>query len=272
MKNAGLAMNFSSYHQLECDYFNLYNQFLRVDFKAFFTHGRNRELVKEFMLFYRQIIKKESLTSLANVRNKIALSLNKYAQEHSVTPVPMSICTFYDKDLESFNLFYKAVAYFISLRKKLSSEQKLQISQQKLEECLNHHFELDDEILLQFLKKHKTDSFTIPKQCLNDFHEAMVHFCVIYLKPNNAEHAKANLDKANICLKNGAFNAYNLILKDYFILVPDDEALKLEFVKIKELEYKLMYGEKKVSEELIFEAYKRICDEVLYNVDLIKFS
>ncbi|ELL6950846.1 hypothetical protein Q4Y49_000057 [Campylobacter coli] len=49
-----------NYQQLECDYFNLYNQFLSVDFQISLFEKNHKSLIKDFIFFYHQILKEEN--------------------------------------------------------------------------------------------------------------------------------------------------------------------------------------------------------------------
>lgn len=262
-------MEFNSYNQVECDYFNLYNQFLRVDFKISLVEGRNRELIKDFMFFYHQILKKEKLASLISSRNKIALKLKDYAAKHKVSLEHLNICTFYNKHIEGFNIFYKAVAIFVNFRQQLNEKQKMSIAQANIKQRFNYHFIIKNfNSIDDFCKQYEPNNIlTVPRQCLNDFHNAMTHLCILYLKPTNKKYTEENLNKVLEYLKHATFNAYKTILRDYFLLHPHDESIKLELVEIKELEYKFMYGEKQIEEYMIFDAYKKICAQILQKLN-----
>ncbi|EAL0264301.1 hypothetical protein BVH36_04045 [Campylobacter coli] len=41
-----------NYQQLECDYFNLYNQFISVDFQISLFEKNHKSLIKDFIFFY----------------------------------------------------------------------------------------------------------------------------------------------------------------------------------------------------------------------------
>ncbi|KRS82612.1 hypothetical protein DA98_04070, partial [Campylobacter coli] len=45
-----------NYQQLECDYFNLYNQFISVDFQISLFEKNHKSLIKDFIFFYHQIL------------------------------------------------------------------------------------------------------------------------------------------------------------------------------------------------------------------------
>ncbi|EAL3410288.1 hypothetical protein OS383_000409 [Campylobacter coli] len=49
-----------NYQQLECDYFNLYNQFISVDFQISLFEKNHKSLIKDFIFFYHQILKEEN--------------------------------------------------------------------------------------------------------------------------------------------------------------------------------------------------------------------
>lgn len=67
-----------NYQQLECDYFNLYNQFISVDFQISLFEKNHKSLIKDFIFFYHQILKQKDLNFLLGVRNKIALKVHNY--------------------------------------------------------------------------------------------------------------------------------------------------------------------------------------------------
>lgn len=258
-------MELNSHKQLECDYFNLYNQFLKVDFKSSLVEGRNRGMIKDFMFFYRQILKKEKTASLTAYRDKIVLKLKDYAKKNEVVLEHFSICTFYDKHIEGFNFFYKAVALFINFRQQLSQEQKILIAQNSIQQRFHYHFIVKNfDTIGDFCKQYEPNNIlTIPRQCLNEFHNAMIHLCILYLKPTKKDLTDYNLNKALEYLKSATFNAYRTILEDYFLLHPKDEKTKLALVEIKELEYKWLCGEKNIDKYMIFDAYKQICSQIL---------
>lgn len=54
-----------NYQQLECDYFNLYNQFISVDFQISLFEKDHKGLIKDFIFFYYQIFKTKRLELLA---------------------------------------------------------------------------------------------------------------------------------------------------------------------------------------------------------------
>lgn len=54
-----------NYQQLECDYFNLYNQFISVDFQISLFEKNHKSLIKDFIFFYYQIFKTKRLELLA---------------------------------------------------------------------------------------------------------------------------------------------------------------------------------------------------------------
>lgn len=115
-----------NYQQLECDYFNLYNQFISVDFQISLFEKNHKSLIKDFIFFYHQILKQKDLNFLLGVRNKIALKVHNYMQEYSTSPKDLSlICLREHKHIEFFQRFYKALAYFVAFRKKLDEEQKI---------------------------------------------------------------------------------------------------------------------------------------------------
>lgn len=143
-----------NYQQLECDYFNLYNQFISVDFQISLFEKNHKSLIKDFIFFYHQILKQKDLNFLLGVRNKIALKVHNYMQEYSTSPKDLSlICLREHKHIEFFQRFYKALAYFVAFRKKLDEEQKIknlefkilmqEVSRVKL---LNHYKEFCEEI------------------------------------------------------------------------------------------------------------------------------
>ncbi|EHE5598067.1 hypothetical protein JMR52_001054, partial [Campylobacter jejuni] len=80
-----------NYQQLECDYFNLYNQFLSVDFQISLFEKDHKGLIKDFIFFYYQILKQKDLSYLLEVRNKISLKVYNYMQEHSTSPKDLSL-------------------------------------------------------------------------------------------------------------------------------------------------------------------------------------
>lgn len=80
-----------NYQQLECDYFNLYNQFISVDFQISLFEKNHKSLIKDFIFFYHQILKQKDLNFLLGVRNKIALKVHNYMQEYSTSPKDLSL-------------------------------------------------------------------------------------------------------------------------------------------------------------------------------------
>ncbi|MFK0374282.1 hypothetical protein ACISMO_06150, partial [Campylobacter coli] len=59
-----------NYQQLECDYFNLYNQFISVDFQITLFEKNNKKLIKDFIFFYYQILKKKYINFLLEMRTE----------------------------------------------------------------------------------------------------------------------------------------------------------------------------------------------------------
>lgn len=126
-----------NYQQLECDYFNLYNQFISVDFQISLFEKNHKSLIKDFIFFYHQILKQKDLNFLLGVRNKIALKVHNYMQEYSTSPKDLSlICLREHKHIEFFQRFYKALAYFVAFRKKLDEEQKIKNLISNINDCL----------------------------------------------------------------------------------------------------------------------------------------
>ncbi|EIP7189532.1 hypothetical protein LRV55_000796 [Campylobacter coli] len=229
-----------NYQQLECDYFNLYNQFISVDFQISLFEKNHKSLIKDFIFFYHQILKQKDLNFLLGVRNKIALKVHNYMQEYSTSPKDLSlICLREHKHIEFFQRFYKALAYFVAFRKKLDEEQKI-----------------------------KNLISNIPEKCLQYFHLAMIHLCFMVLNPLNFKDSNRHLDKAINYLIDGAFEIYELIFKEYFLLFPKDEELKDELKKIKNLEFKILMQE--VSRVKLLNHYKEFCEEIFYNIELEK--
>ncbi|AGQ95781.1 hypothetical protein M635_06210 [Campylobacter jejuni 32488] len=54
-----------NYQQLECDYFNLYNQFLSVDFQISLFEKDHKGLIKDFIFFLLSNFKTKRLKLLA---------------------------------------------------------------------------------------------------------------------------------------------------------------------------------------------------------------
>ncbi len=54
-----------NYQQLECDYFNLYNQFLSVDFQISLFEKDHKGLIKDFIFFLLSNFKTKRLELLA---------------------------------------------------------------------------------------------------------------------------------------------------------------------------------------------------------------
>lgn len=173
-----------NYQQLECDYFNLYNQFISVDFQISLFEKNHKSLIKDFIFFYHQILKQKDLNFLLGVRNKIALKVHNYMQEYSTSPKDLSlICLREHKHIEFFQRFYKALAYFVAFRKKLDEEQKIKNLISNIHEYFGCHFINSDFNNLQNFQKN--DFFTLPEKCLQYFHLAMIHLCFMVLNPVN---------------------------------------------------------------------------------------
>ncbi|EAH8011632.1 hypothetical protein EQJ62_01065, partial [Campylobacter coli] len=100
------------------------------------------------------------------------------------------------------------------------------------------------------------------------FHLAMIHLCFMVLNPLNFKDSNRHLDKAINYLIDGAFEIYELIFKEYFLLFPKDEELKDELKKIKNLEFKILMQE--VSRVKLLNHYKEFCEEIFYNIELEK--
>lgn len=157
-----------NYQQLECDYFNLYNQFISVDFQISLFEKNHKSLIKDFIFFYHQILKQKDLNFLLGVRNKIALKVHNYMQEYSTSPKDLSlICLREHKHIEFFQRFYKALAYFVAFRKKLDEEQKIKNLISNIHEYFGCHFINSDFNNLQNFQKN--DFFTLPEKCFNIF-------------------------------------------------------------------------------------------------------
>ncbi|EHL8020583.1 hypothetical protein GKK07_001071 [Campylobacter jejuni] len=62
-----------NYQQLECDYFNLYNQFLSVDFQISLFEKDHKGLIKDFIFFYYQICRRKNKISIW--KNKISIKV-----------------------------------------------------------------------------------------------------------------------------------------------------------------------------------------------------
>lgn len=256
-----------NYQQLECDYFNLYNQFVSVDFQISLFEKNHRSLIKDFVFFYHQILKQKDLSYLLGVRNKIALKVHNYMQEYSASPKDLSlICLRESKHIEFFQIFYKALAYFVAFRKKLDEEQKIKNLISNINECFGYHFLNSDFNNLQ--KFQKSDLFTLPDKYLQYFHFAMIHLCFMVLHPLNFKDSKRHLDKAIDYLIEGTFKIYELIFKEYFLLFPKDEELKNELKKLKKLEFKILMQE--TSRVKLLNHYKEFCEEIFYNIELEK--
>lgn len=256
-----------NYQQLECDYFNLYNQFLSVDFQISLFEKDHKGLIKDFIFFYYQILKQKDLNFLLGVRNKIALKVHNYMQEHSTSPKDLSlICVRENKHIEFFQIFYKALTYFVAFRKKLDEEQKIKNLISNINDCFGCHFINSDFNNLQNFQKN--DFFTLPEKCLQYFHLAMIHLCFMVLNPLNFKDSNQHLDKAINYLVDGTFEIYELIFKEYFLLFPKDEELKDELKKIKNLEFKILMQE--VSRVKLLNHYKEFCEEIFYNIELEK--
>lgn len=256
-----------SYQQLECDYFNLYNQFLSVDFQISLFEKNHRTLIKDFVFFYHQILKQKDFNYLLGVRNKIALKVQNYMQEYSTSPKDLSlICLRESKHIEFFQIFYKALAYFVAFRKKFDEKQKIENLISNINECFGYHFLNSD---FDNLKKfQKSDLFALPEKCLKYFHYAMIHLCFMVLNPLNFKDSNQHLEKAINYLIDGTFEIYELIFKEYFLLFPKDENLKDELRKLKDLEFKILMQE--VSRVKLLSHYKELCEEIFYNIELGK--
>ncbi|EKH5232748.1 hypothetical protein O8J90_001079, partial [Campylobacter jejuni] len=184
-----------NYQQLECDYFNLYNQFISVDFQISLFEKNHKSLIKDFIFFYHQILKQKDLNFLLGVRNKIALKVHNYMQEYSTSPKDLSlICLREHKHIEFFQRFYKALAYFVAFRKKLDGEQKIKNLISNINDCFGYHFLNSDFNNLQNFQK--SDLFTLPEKHLKYFHFAMIHLCFMVLNPLNFKDSNRHLDKA----------------------------------------------------------------------------
>ncbi|TKX31314.1 hypothetical protein [Campylobacter estrildidarum] len=255
-----------SYQQLECDYFNLYNQFISVDF-TISLEKNNRILVKDFVFFYHQILKQKDLNYLFGVRNKIALKVQNYMQKYSIMPKNLHVsCLRENKHIEFFEMLYKALVYFVAFRQKLNGKQKIQILISSIDESFGYHFLIEN---FQNLKHfQESDILTLPERCLNHFHLAMVHLCIIILNPLNLKDYNRHLDKAINYLIDGTFNIYEIILKEYSVLYPKDKNLKQDLLQLKELEFKTLIQE--ISKIKLINNYKELCREILYNLELEK--
>lgn len=257
-----------SYNQLECDYFNLYNQFSKIDTKISLIYGRNRELIKDFMLFYRQIIKQEkSIENLKEQRNKIAIKLNNYMKKFNASPDHLNYsCLFYKEHLNAFNVFYKAIAYYITFKQKLSNIQKKQLANDNIVSRLNYYYEIEG--IDNFVKNIEKEliinnKYTISKYALNEFNNAMTHLCVIYLNINDKIIVENNINSAIKHLKLGALYSYKFIIKDYFTLYKNDTSLIRKILKLRDYEYVNIGNKKELIENYIFENYKDICSEII---------
>ena len=256
-----------SYKQLECDYFNLYNQFISVDFQISLFEKNHKTLIKDFIFFYHQILKQKDLNYLLGVRNTMALKIQNYMQEYSISPKDLSlICLRESKHIEFFQAFYKALAYFVAFRKKLTGEQKVDNLISNINESFGYHFLASDFNNLKNFQK--SDLFALPEKCLQHFHFAMLHLCFMVLNPLNFKDAKLHLEKAINYLIDGTFEIYELILKEYFLLFPKDDNLKNELKKLKDLEFKILMH--KISKANLLNNYKELCEEIIYNIELEK--
>lgn len=258
-----------NYQQLECDYFNLYNQFLSVDFQISLFEKDHKGLIKDFIFFYYQILKQKDLSYLLEVRNKISLKVYNYMQEHSTSPKDLSlICLRENKHIKFFQIFYKALAYFVAFRKKLDGEQKIKNLISNINDCFGYHFLNSDFNNLQNFQK--SDLFTSPEKHLKYFHFAMIHLCFMVLNPLNFKDSNRHLDKAINYLVDGTFEIYELIFKEYFLLFSKDKELKDELRKLKKLEFKILMQE--TSKIKLLNHYKEFCEEIFYNIELEKIT
>lgn len=258
-----------NYQQLECDYFNLYNQFLSVDFQISLFEKDHKGLIKDFIFFYYQILKQKDLSYLLEVRNKISLKVYNYMQEHSTSPKDLSlICLRENKHIEFFQIFYKALAYFVAFRKQLDGEQKIKNLISNINDCFGYHFLNSDFNNLQNFQK--IDLFTLPEKHLKYFHFAMIHLCFMVLNPLNFKDSNRHLDKAINYLIDGTFEIYELIFKEYFLLFSKDKELKDELRKLKKLEFKILMQE--TSKIKLLNHYKEFCKEIFYNIELEKIT
>lgn len=257
-----------NYQQLECDYFNLYNQFISVDSTISFEKN-NRILIKDFVFFYHQILKQKDFNYLTGIRNKIALKVQKYMQQYSIAPKSLNLsCLRENKHIIFFEMFYKALGYFVAFRQKLNEDQKLQIIISSIDESFGYKFSIENFQNLDHFKK--SDILTLPERCLNYFHLAMIHLCIMVLNSLNLKDYNQHLDKAINYLIDGSFNIYEIILKEYSLLYPKDQNFKRELAKLKELEVQILMQE--ISKLKLSNNYKELCGEILYNLELDKIT
>lgn len=219
-----------NYQQLECDYFNLYNQFISVDFQISLFEKNHKSLIKDFIFFYHQILKQKDLNFLLGVRNKIALKVHNYMQEYSTSPKDLSlICLREHKHIEFFQRFYKALAYFVAFRKKLDEEQKIKNLISNIHEYFGCHFINSDFNNLQNFQKN--DFFTLPEKCLQYFHLAMIHLCFMVLNPLNFKDSNRHLDKAINYLSMELLKFMSSSLKNIFYYFQRMKSLKMNLKK-----------------------------------------
>lgn len=244
----------------------LYINFLELDKLSLFI-GRQYRIIVLF-LFYYYLLSQNEENKIQQIRDKLAQILNDETESNLIEPIIKPEILILQNESQTGNFqnwmkeFLEALKIFEKFREKLSQEDKQKIAQNNLFDRLSYYnIQIPNE--MDFSKTLAKNN--IPRQILNEFHNAMSHLFTITAKNKDIKIAQ-NMQRAINHLKRRTLDFYKTIIKDYYI-IKHDESFKQEVLKIREKEYQSIGDDRDFNtSDGIFKEYKNICENILTQV------
>lgn len=257
-------------------FFSLYHIFLHLDKKYALIKGRNREIIRNFLIWYFDINKnkyKEKLLKQLWDYEKSCENLNPQSPK-SYENLNRDNAKYKKEELileKSLEFAKQSLKLYIKWRKILTQNDILIIAKHNIVDRFKYYFNLskdDENTILEIIKNNIQTEFSIPRQFLMEFHNAMSHLYKVYYDAG----LKENIPRACNHFKRGTLDLHKIIIKDFFILVShknlkNDEEIKLiqnKVFQIRNEEYKTIGNDKgRMKVETLFEKYAKISNDII---------
>lgn len=171
---------------------------------------------------------------------------------------------------KSLEFTQQAIKLYSKWRKILTQNDILIIAKHNIVDRFKYYFNLskdDENTILEIVKNNIQTEFSIPRQFLMEFHNAISHLYKVYYNAGLRE----NIPRACNHFKRGTLDLYKIIVKDFFILVShknleNDEEIKLiqnKVFQIRNEEYETIGNDKgRMKAETLFEKYAKISNDI----------
>lgn len=235
------------------NFFDLYAAFLDLDSKIALVYGRNREIIRHFLLWYLDSNKGEK--SYQDKILELFVTYRKqstYSNHVKLTSEPKLSLSFLEKQEEqikkSQKILQKSIQVYLKWRQSLTRENALILAKHNMQDRLEHYFSLEKaktNDFVQFLEellKNCCHGIVIPKQFLIEFHNGMSHLVQAYFTSKCREE---NISRACNHFKRGALDLYKIIIKDFFALHREQNTLSVsdlekDLIGIRHQEYRFI--------------------------------